>query len=344
MARSTEISGEITIRDVAREAGVSTATVSRVINGTGRVSPAKQARVVQVMGRLGYVMNQQARSLAGGKSQVIGLLAAEISHPFVGEIIKGIEEELAPLQLDLLLYTTHRQKMRESTYVATLARGLADGLLLIVPRNIDAYVEALQQQHYPHVVISNQARNGASNVVTAQYYQGAYDATSYLLGLGHRRIGFLMGIEVIPNAHDQLAAYQKALADHAIAFEPELVQYGEYIQREGFNAARALLALSEPPTAIFAANDLSAFGALEAARESGLRVPDDLSIMGCDDLPDAAHAHPALTTAHYDLVEIGRLATRLLLEIIAHPELPPRHISLPMRLIERDSCRRFAPL
>jgi LacI family transcriptional regulator len=338
MAHSTEVHGEITIRDVAREAGVSTATVSRVINGTGRVSSDKQSRVIQVMGRLGYVMNQQARSLAGGKSQVIGLLASEISHPFVGEIIKGIEDELAALQFDLLLYTTHRQKTRESTYVATLARGLADGLLLIVPRNIDAYVEALQQQRYPHVVLSNSARNGASNVVTAQYYQGAYDAVSYLIRLGHRRIGFIMGIEEIPNAVDQLSAYRQALLDHDLSPDVHLIQHGEYIQREGFTAARTLLALPERPTAIFAANDLSAFGAMEAAREQGLRIPDDLSIIGCDDLPDAVHAHPALTSVHYGIDEIGRQGTRLLLEAIAHPAAPPRHISLPMQLIERDSC------
>ncbi|HLG76012.1 MAG TPA: LacI family DNA-binding transcriptional regulator [Ktedonobacteraceae bacterium] len=341
MTNSTNLHGEVTIRDVAREAGVSTATVSRVVNGTGRVSPEKQARVVQVMGRLGYVMNQQARSLAGGKSQVIGLLAAEISHPFVGEVIKGIEDELAALQFDLLLYTTHRQKMRESLYVATLTRGLADGLLLIVPRNIDSYVETLQQQRFPHVVIANQASNGASNVVTTQYYQGVYDAISYLIRLGHRRIGFVMGIQELPNAHDQLAAYRQALRDHDIEPEESLIVCGEYIQHVGFKAARTLLALPTPPTAIFAANDLSAFGAMEAARSCGLRIPEDLSIMGCDDLPEAAHAYPPLTSMRYGIDEIGRLATRLLLEVIAHPDAAPRRIALPMQLIERGSCKRL---
>ena len=336
---TNDLSVEATIRDVAREAGVSVATVSRVINGKDHVTPEKHARVVQAMGRLGYVMNQHARSLAGGKSQVIGLLLNEISHPFIEEVIRGIEDELAKSQYDILLYTTHRRKTRETMYVTTLTRGLADGLLLIVPRDIDTYATSLQERHFPHVLIGNETSNGNSSVVNGQFWQGAYTATRYLLQLGHRRIGFIMGIPDIVNAREQLSAYFSALREHEVPIDDALVQPGDYIQTGGYLSAQRLLDLPSPPTAIFAANDLSAFGVMNAARERGLSIPDDLSIIGFDDLPQAALQFPPLTTIHQPVQKMGAHATRLLLELIEQPDQPPQHIKLPTHLVERGTCR-----
>lgn len=338
MRRSTKVSGEVTIMDVAREAGVSHATVSRVINNKEHVRSDKYERVMQAMTRLGYVVNQQARSLAGGKSQVIGLLVADVGNPYMGEIVRGIENRLISSQYDLLLYTTHRRKTKESTYVSTLAKGLADGLLLVSPQNPHAYLEALRQRHFPYVFIDDLVRDDPGSTVRVTNWQGAYDATRYLLELGHRRIALLAGPEGTATADERYEGYRAALADHGIEFERELVVEGGFAQRRSYAGATTLLALSQPPTAIFALNDVSAFGAMEAVRDHGLRIPDDISILGFDDIPQASHVTPPLTTVRQPLEQMGYMATHILLDYLEHPDRPAEHLELPTTLIIRESC------
>jgi LacI family transcriptional regulator len=174
--------------------------------------------------------------------------------------------------------------------------------------------------------------------VAAANWQGAYKATEYLIELGHRRIGFITGAMDQICAQDRSAGYEAALADHGITFDPELVFEGDFFRPLGYAGARALLELSHPPTAIFASNDVSAFGVMEAVREHGLRIPDDVSIVGFDDIPQAAHVHPPLTTVRQPLEEMGRAATRMLLEHIQDPLHPPERVQLPTELVLRQSC------
>ncbi|MBN1978965.1 MAG: LacI family DNA-binding transcriptional regulator, partial [Anaerolineae bacterium] len=211
-------SSHVTIVDVAREADVSYTTVSRVINNKGSVKPETRERVLTAMTRLGYVVDQRARSLAGGRSQVIGLLVHDLSTSYIGEIIRGIDAELASVQYDLILYTTHRRKTKESTYVGTLTRGLADGLLLVLPRDPGAYLETLRQYRFPHVLIDHRGVDEETPAVAAANWQGAYSATEYLIKLGHRRIGFITGAMDQICAQDRLAGYKTALTDHGITF------------------------------------------------------------------------------------------------------------------------------
>lgn len=332
-------SRHVTIIDVAREAGVSYTTVSRVVNNKEHVRPETRERVLMAMTRLGYVVDQRARSLAGWHSQVIGLLVHDLGTSYIGEIIRGIEAELAPAQYDLLLYTTHRRKTKESVYVTTLTRGMADGLLIVLPRDPGAYMETLRSSNFPYVLIDHRGTGEETSAVTAANWQGGYTATEYLIKLGHRRIGHITGALDQGCARDRLEGYKAALADHGIAFDPGLVQEGDFFQPAGYAGARALLNLSDPPTAIFAANDVMAFGAMEAIRECNLRIPEDISVMGFDDIPEAARVHPPLTTVQQPLQEMGRLATHMLLERIKDPELAPRRIELPTRLIVRQSCQ-----
>lgn len=329
----------VTILDVAREAGVSPSTVSRVLNNGDHVRLDKRARVLTAMTRLGYVVNQQARSLAGGRSNVIGLLVHEVGVPYAGEIIRGIEEELVAAQYELMLYTTHRRKTKESTYVATLTRGMTDGLLLVLPLNPQAYLETLHHQRFPYVVVDYQGFDDFSPSVIAKNHQAAFAATSYLIGLGHQRIGFIAGNPDLSSAIQRLAGYRAALEAHALPFDPTLVANGEFLQEGGYRAANALLDLPKRPTAIFAANDMSAFGAMDAIRNRGLVIPDDISLMGFDDIPTAAVVRPALTTVRQPLVEMGRIATRMLLEIIGSPGHDLRRVELDTELIIRESCR-----
>lgn len=331
-------SRQVTIVDVAREAGVSYSTVSRVMNGYPHVSAEKRESVLNAMTRLGYVVNQQARSLAGGRSHVIGLLVPDVGNGYIGEIMRGIDDELAAAQYDLMLYTTHRQKTKESIYVATLTRGMTDGLLLLLPLNPEAYLSALHEEQFPYVVIDHQGFDDFSPTVIATNWQGAYDATTYLIELGHRRIGFIAGTPALSSAIERLEGYKAALAAHGIAFQPALIANGDFAQSASYEAANVLLDLPQPPTAIFAASDMSAFGAMEAIRNRGLNIPQDISVIGFDDIPMSAHMHPALTTVRQPLAEMGRRATRMLFKLIDNPEEEVGRVMLDTELVIRDSC------
>jgi LacI family transcriptional regulator len=237
------------------------------------------------------------------------------------------------------MYTTHRQRGKESTYVNTLTNGPTDGLLLIVPLIPAEYLNALQQRNYPYVLVDQADATGKSSVIDSTNWQGAYDAARYLIESGHRRIGFITGLMEIQSAVDRLEGFKSALADHNIPFLEELVVAGDYWHPGGYAATQRLLDLPQIPTAIFASNDLEAIGATEAIRERGLRIPDDISIIGFDDIPQASIVYPKLTTVRQPLDQMGRLAARLLLEQIENPDRPPRRITLATQLIIRDSCR-----
>ena len=330
----------VTIIDVAREAGVSNSTVSRVVNNSDLVKPETREKVLNAMMRLGYVVNQQARSLRGGRSQVVGLLVPDVGNSYIGEIIRGIDTELAANQYDLMLYTTHRRKTKESTYVATITRGLTDGLLLLLPTNVQAYMDSLQAQQFPHVLIDYQAvDNSQTSTIQSTNWQGAYDATQYLIGLGHRRIGYIIGLKEMQCSLDRLDGYRAALANHNIPFDPALIYEGDFYLPEGFEAASTFLDLPSPPTAIFAANDLSALGVMEAVRNRGLRIPEDISVIGFDDIPEAVQVHPNLTTVRQPLEDMGRLAVRLLLKQLGNSDMCGERVELPTELIVRDSCQ-----
>jgi LacI family transcriptional regulator len=339
MARIDRTADNVTIIDVAREAGVSYATVSRVINNKAHVKPAKREAVLSAMSRLGYVVNQQARSLAGGHSGVIGLLVQNLGTSWVGTIMRGVDEELDTLGYDMMLYTTHRAKSHEAAHVAAITRGVADGLLLILPRDTGSYLDSLRRRQFPYVVIDPQEIDETTPAVGVTNREGAQSATRYLIDLGHRRIGFITGNLELVSARDRLAAYRATLAEYGIPLRPELIAEGDFLQKRGFHAAQELLDLPERPTAIFASNDDTAFGVIEAARDRGLRIPEDLSVVGFDDIPEAANVHPPLTTVRQPLDQMGRAGARMLLHAIEHPEIEMRSTILPTELIIRSSCQ-----
>lgn len=329
---------QVTIMDIARETGVSYSTVSRVLSGFEFVKDETRQRVLEAARRLGYVAHAGARSLAGGKANIIGLLVPGLDNGYIGEVARGIDEELARASYDLMLYTTHRQRGKESVYVRSIANGLTDGLILVVPLVTD-YLRELQVQRFPYVLVDQSDPSGQSNVVDATNWQGAYEATEYLIKLGHRRIGLITGMMQIASAQERLEGYRAALTSYNIGFDPELVVQGDFWEPTGYQAASILLDLEHPPTAIFASNDLSAFGAMEAIRERGLRIPADISIIGFDDIPQASLVYPKLTTVRQPLDEMGRVAVRMLLDLIEDPDQPARHVTLATQLIVRDSCQ-----
>lgn len=337
MSKRKKSSPDVTIIDVAREANVSYSTVSRVVNNKSYVKPATRERVLQAMDRLGYQANLHARSLAGGRSHVIGLLVHGLVTQYTGEILRGIDDELALAEYELMLYTTHRSKTRERDYVNMMRRGLADGLLLMLPEESEVYLDSLRQTGFPHVLIDHDVADPLTPSVVCTNQQGATEAVSYLIELGHRRIGFITGTMATNAARDRLAGYTAVLATHNLPFDPALIFEGDFMQDSGYTGTRHLLALPEPPTALFVSSDLMAFGALDAARELGLRVPRDLSIVGFDDIPMAASTRPSLTTVRQPLEEMGRVATRMLLAFIADRTQVPESQVLGTELIVRET-------
>lgn len=329
---------KVTIKDVGEEAGVSYSTVSRVINNIGNVVPEKRERVLAAIEKLGYVVNQQARSLAGGRTNVIGLIVQDVMTGYTGPIVRGIDEALHAADYDLILYTTHHRRKNEIMYAHQFANGLTEGLLLLLPMASDAYLATLCKQRFPYVVIDDYGFDDFSTTITATNWQGAHDGVSYLIRLGHRRIAHLKGVETLRSSQERFEAYRQALREAGIGYDDSLVLPGMFTRKQGYLSTLQLLDLPEPPTAIFAANDMSAYGALDAIRTRGMRVPHDISLLGFDDDNDAALMYPALTTIRQPLAEMGRKATELLLRRINYPEQPAQQIKLATELVERATC------
>jgi len=329
---------KVTIVDVAAQANVSYATVSRVINNDVHVKQETRDRVLTTMQRLGYVANRQARSLAGGKTNSVGVLVPDLGTGYIGEIIRGIDAELGLKDLDLILYTTHRTASKEASYVANLARGMVDGLLLVLPRRPADFIGAMTQRNFPFVLIDHHGIGPDCPAVGAANWQGGFTATEYLIKLGHRRIGIITGWMDLGCALDRIDGYRSALRVNHIPEESELIYEGTFFQPDGFQGACTLLDLPYPPTAIFASNDVMAMGVIDAVRTRGLRVPQDISVIGFDDIPQASMIHPALTTISQPLEKMGRVATQMLLELLSQPQKKMGRIELPTELIIRESC------
>jgi LacI family transcriptional regulator len=256
---------------------------------------------------------------------------------YIGEIVRGIDAELEHADYDLMLFTTHRRAAKEATYVASLAQGVVEGLLMVLPRNPADYLGVLSSRKFPHVLIDHQGVDTNCPAVGATNWQGGFVATEYLISLGHQRIAFITGSMDLGCARDRLEGYQAALRAHHLPETPELIYEGDFNQNSGVAAANALLMLPDPPTAIFASNDVMAMGAMDAIRHCGLRIPDDISIVGFDNIPQAAMVYPPLTTVQQPLEQMGRVATQVLLDMLSDPEKKITRLELPTELIVRSS-------
>jgi LacI family transcriptional regulator len=329
----------VTIKDVARASGVSYTTVSRVLTGFEFVKERTRKRVMEAAENLGYVANPHARSLVGGSSRIIGLLVPNLDNGYVGTIMQGIDKALAEANYDLVLYTSHRHPDKESYYVRAITNGLTDGLLLVAPLVPATYLEALREQDFPYVLIDQADVTESSSVVESTNWQGAYDATQYLIQLGHTRIAFIKGSPVVRSSEDRLEGYKAALANYGISVMEKLIIEGDFQQQPAYESTQRLLQSQEAlPTAIFASNDLAAFGAIDAVREHGLSIPDEISIIGFDDIPQASFVYPKLTTVRQPLEEMGQVAVKILLKRIKNQNEPSQRIALETQLIIRDSA------
>jgi len=326
----------VTIGDVAARAEVSIATVSRVVNGRYGVAPATVSRVREVIAELGYESSLVARSLRSQRTNVIAILVSGI-EPFSAELLKGAALAVEDTGFELIVYSggTKRQPGWERRHLARLSGTLADGTILVAPTVLTG-----PSQH-PIVAVDPHVGGSTQPVIEAQNFEGALAATRHLLGLGHRRIGFIGGRSDLESARRREAGYRAAHAEAGLPVDEELVAEGGFTELSAVDPSRYLLTLPEPPTAVFSANDLMALQLMRAAHELGVSIPTDLSVVGFDNIPEGALGEPPLTTVDQHVQELGRKAVQVLVELIEHPgqhgESEPIHITLPTELIVRRS-------
>jgi LacI family transcriptional regulator len=334
MILGVEFVQRVKMTDVARTAGVSVATVSKVVNGRWGVSQATVDRVQQVIDQLGYEASLGAQSLRSHRTNVLGILVAEF-EPFSTELLKGASRAVADTDYELLAYSGGARGADvgwERRSLSRLSGTLIDGAVIVTP----TVVETKPGMH----VVAVDPHTGPSGLPTvdSDNLAGAVLATNHLLGLGHRRIGFLGGRQDLESARLREAGFRRAMADAGLAVDEALVRVGGYRPETAEGPARELLKRTDRPTAMFAANDLSAIATIDVARALGLTVPDDLSVIGFDNVPESALASPPLTTINQPLQRMGAEALRLLVDLIEGVERDT-HVRLPTNLVERASCR-----
>ncbi|MCL3860495.1 LacI family DNA-binding transcriptional regulator [Actinotalea sp. K2] len=329
-------SGRVTIGDVARTAGVSVATVSKVINGRYGVAAATFSRVQEVIDDLGYESSLVARSLRSHRTNVIGILVAEF-EPFSTEILKGTSAAIAGTGYELLAYSGGGRPGGnvgwERRYLSRLSGTLIDGAILVTPTVVDA------DSNIPVVAIDPHTGPTGLPTVDSDNLTGAILAVEHLLRLGHRRIGFLSGRPDLESSRLREQGYRTALEAAGIPLDPTLVRLGGYRVESALGPATELLNLEQRPTAIFAANDLSAISTMRAAAALGLSVPEDLSVIGFDNVPESALTQPPLTTISQPIQEMGSRGIDLLIGLMNGTVDPGTHVRLPTALVDRGSCR-----
>jgi LacI family transcriptional regulator len=331
--------GKVTLEMVAERAGVSPSTVSRILNGTAVVSDEKRKAVDRAIAKLGFVPNPVARGLAGGRTFSIGVVTQAIDSPFYGRALRGIEEALGGAGFSPLFMSGHWHAAEEARCIDVLRLRRVDGLIVLTGRLSNAALRAVARS-LPVVVTGRNFK--AQNLVSLDFEnrEGAKLATAHLIGLGHRRIAFISGDPEHPDAVERRSGYEAALTAAGLRLDPSLVLPGNFNEQSGMEAVDALLARRARFSAIFAANDQMAFGAMLGLFRRGQRVPGDVSLVGFDDVAGSLYMVPGLTTVHYPIHEIGQLAARAMLSLLAG-ERPILEVPAP-RLVVRDSTRPLA--
>jgi len=327
-----------TIRDVARAAGVSVATVSRVFNNSGPVHEETRARIREVASALRYSPNSAARSLITAKSNTLGVLLPDLYGEFFSEVIRGIDQTAQDNGYHVLVSSSHETQARIEGAMRAM-RGRVDGLIVMSP-DIDGPTLAANLPDSLPVVLLNCAVDGTSyDAISVDNFGGAYAMVRHLLSSGPTRVAIITGSSRNYDARERLRGYRAALRDAGAEQQEGWEIAGDFTETGGYRAARAIAALSPRPTAVFAANDAMAIGALSAFREVGLRVPEDIAVAGFDDIPMARYMSPPLTSVHVEISELGARAMGVLLAAVQEKNRHERQqVVLPTTLVVRQSC------
>lgn len=335
---SREAGGSATLLEVARTAGVSAATVSRILNGGTRVSATKREAVEAAIAALNFKPNLLAQSLKRGRSMMFGVLTQDVDSPFFAETLLGVEAALSGTGYEPLIASGHWNPKEEADRIRRLLARQVDGMIVLFGRLSNDELQRFSE-HVPVVATGHELRAPRALAFRLDSELGGYIATRHLLDLGHRSIAHITGDLAHADAVDRLAGYRRALAEAGIPGDERLVVSGNFKEPGGVMAANRLLDAGVPFTAIFAANDQTAYGARLALYRRGIRVPEDLSLIGFDDLPSSLYTTPPLTTVRQPMFEVGKLAAQSLLKLV---EGEPAGVEIPqLSLVIRETTRRL---
>jgi len=329
----------VTIADIAAQAGVSLPTVSRVLNRRSDVAPHTRERVEQLLREHGYRRRGEQRE---DRAWLIDLVFDDLDSPWAVEVIRGVEDAAHAAGAGAVVSAIHRRRSSARQWLQNLRTRASDGVILVTTALDPDLHDELRRLHVPAVAIDPAGVPGLDiPTIGATNWSGALTATEHLTGLGHRRIGFVAGRPGLACSRARLAGYQAGIESAGLAFDPDLVTPGNFDYASGFEAGTHLLELDDPPTAVFAASDEMALGIYEAARKRGLLVPEHLSIVGFDDLPQARWASPPLTTVRQPLEEMGRFAVHTVLRLLNDGRLETAKVELATELVVRESTTPY---
>lgn len=301
------------------------------------MSDVLRERVLKAMHELHYQPNALARSLRSKRSHTIGMLLPDSSNPYFAEIARSIEDTSFSKGYSVVLCNTDDNLDREQFYTNLLTEKQVDGIILVAAGESSKHIQDLQDRHFPLVVVDRDSPGVTVDSVQIDNEHGSWLATTHLIGLGHRRIACIASPSAITPSGERVAGYRRALRENGIDYDEDLVIKGDFKPDSGYHATGQMLHMAKPPTAIFACNDLMAIGAISAATNGGRRVPQDLSIVGFDDIQLAKFTNPSLTTIAQPKQEMGQLATKLLIERIRNPKIHPHSVILESHLVVRNS-------
>jgi LacI family transcriptional regulator len=329
------------MRDVAEQAGVSVTTVSHVINNSRPVNPETRSRVEQAMQVLGYHPNVVARSLRRGKTNTIGVILPDNTNPYFAEVVRGIEDSSFSKGYSVMLCNSDNDLDKEHLYTNVLIEKQVDGIIFVAAGLSEENINNLRIRGVPSVLVDRQVPGVKLDSVFADNQAGGFVATNHLIGLHHTSIACITGPEGVRSSSERIAGYQQALEAAGIPVNPDWVVEGDFQYQSGFSAAQQLLNGGETPSAFFACNDLMAIGVYRYAHEHQLRIPEDISIIGFDDIRLAEFTNPPLTTIRQSKAEMGSQAAELLLARIANGNLAIRQEVVSVQLVERASTAKF---
>lgn len=326
----------VTIVDVAKEAGVSVSTVSRVLNDKDDVSEATFKHVSSVIDDLAYSSSMAARSMRSRKTGVIGLIMPDVEDPYSVLVMQGVNRAIVELDYDLLIYTNgdlgrSKSGVSEQKYISLLNNSVTDGAIVVTPVTTD-YTSSS-----PLITVDPNVEGPEGPSVLSTNFKGAYEATEHLLSLGHRRIGYIEGRADLLSSRLRKDGYESALSDYGVSVEAQLISRGDFTPETGRECARHLLNLEEPPTAIFASNDQTAIGVYEAAKQAGITIPEDLSVAGFDNIPESMLYD--LTTIDQFVADMGYRSARMLYELIQGEQLDILSEVIETELVIRGSTK-----
>jgi len=333
------MTASVTMRQIAERAQVSIGTVSHVINGTATVRPKLRERVLEAIRSLGYQPSALARGLRQNRTNMLGMVIPDITNPFFPGVVRGVEDVAYKRSFRVILCNADNDPAKESSYVRELRSYRIAGLLIIPAAGADiaGHLRAYASASVPVVCIDRVPDGWKGDSVLVANGEGSYLATRHLIQAGHRRLAVITGPLKLINAAERLKGFTRALAEARLQIEPEFIQEGQFDTASGHQAALRLLRMLPRPTAIFACNDLIAFGVLQAARDLNLRCPEDISIIGFDSLEFTKFTDPSLTSVYQPGYQLGATAARLLLQRVDGMRSAPKKVILPTELKRRNS-------